>query len=130
MSARRCSNESSFVSCFDSCSRGFVNIAALSGMGQGLSPAMKSSVVSEQSEAIRTAASRFVRTLAPERQGRIIYPFPSHETPTMAKFARQGGPGGPGGGPGGSGAPVGQGRPGGPSNPRWTRRSGRLCLCW
>lgn len=93
---------------------------------------MQSSLASEQSEAIRIAASRFVRTLASERQARIVYPFPSHETPIMAKFARQGGPGGPGGpngsgnpggsggrpgGPGGSGAPLGQDRPGGPGDP-------------
>lgn len=65
-----------------------------SAMGQDLSPAINSSLASEQSEAIRTAASRLVRTLAPDRQARIIYPFPSHETPTMARFAREGGPGG------------------------------------
>jgi hypothetical protein len=74
---------------------------------------MPSSLVSEQSETIRTAASHLVRTLASEPQSRIIYPFPSHETPTIAKFTREGGPGGPGN----SGAPVGPGRPGGPGNP-------------
>jgi hypothetical protein len=82
-------------------------------MGQELSPAMRSSLASEQSETIRTAASRFVRTLAPERQARISYPFPSHETPAMARFTREGGPGGPNG-PGGSGAAGGPGGPGGP----------------
>ncbi len=77
---------------------------------------MQSSTASGQSEVIRTAASRFVRTLASERQARIIYPFPTHETPTMAKFTRKSGPGEPGdpGGPGGSGAPMGQGPLGGP----------------
>ena len=86
-----------------------------SAMGQGSSPAVKSSLASQQSAAIRTAASSFVRTLASERQARIIYSFPSHDTPIMAKFARQGGPGGlhtPGrkdrtGGPGGPGGPAG-----------------------
>jgi Protein of unknown function (DUF3500) len=88
-------------------------------MGQGVSPAMQSSPASEQSVAIRTAASHLVRTLASERQARIIYPFPSHETPTMAKFTREGGPGGPvgHGNPGGPGAPVEPGRFGGPGNP-------------
>ena len=93
-----------------------------SAMGQGSSPATQSSVVSEQSDAIRTAASRFVRTLEPERQARIFYPFPSHETPTMARFTREGGPGGPGAsgapaGPGRSGGPGDLGVPGGPSGP-------------
>lgn len=85
-------------------------------MGQGSSPAVKSSPASEQSAAIRSAASSFVRTLAPERQARIIYPFPSHDTPTMAKFARQGGPGGSAGS-GGPDTPGGQGRFGGSGNP-------------
>jgi hypothetical protein len=87
-----------------------------SAMGQDLSPAMQSSLASEQSESIRTAASRFVRTLASKRQARIIYPFPSHQTPTMAKFAREGGPVGPpgrSGGPGNPGGPGGSGGPGG-----------------
>ena len=65
-----------------------------SAMGRGLSPATGAGTAAEQSEAIRSAAARFVRTLAPDRQGKIIYPFPSHETPTMAKFAKEGGPGG------------------------------------
>jgi hypothetical protein len=81
-----------------------------SAMGQDLSPSMQSSLASEQSEAIRTAASRLLRTLVPERPARIIYPFPSHETPTMAKFARKGGPGG-------SGAPMGPRPLGGPADP-------------
>ena len=84
-----------------------------SAMGQDLSPAMKSSAASEQSEAIRTAASRFVRTLAPERQARIIYAFPSHETPTIARFTREGGLGGPGGPPGSGAHEGGPGGPGG-----------------
>jgi Protein of unknown function (DUF3500) len=80
-------------------------------MGQDLPPATRTSAA-EQSEAIRAAASRFVRALAPERQARIAYPFPSHETPTIARFAREGGPGGPGGPPGRSG-PGGRDGPGG-----------------
>jgi len=80
----------------------------------------------EQSAAIRTAALRFVRTLAPERYGRIIYPFPSHETPTLATFVRQGGPGGPGcpAGPHGFGEPNGSGMASGPSGPGGPARSG------
>jgi Protein of unknown function (DUF3500) len=82
-------------------------------MGQDLPPATRTSTsAAEQSEAIRAAASRFVRALAPERQARIAYPFPSHETPTIARFAREGGPGGPGGPPGRSG-PGGRDGPGG-----------------
>ena len=93
-----------------------------SAMGQDSSPAVKSSLASEQSAAIRTVASSFVRTLASERQARIIYPFPSHETPTMAKFARQGGPAGldtPGGQGrfGESGNPGGHDGRGGPGGP-------------
>jgi len=82
---------------------------------------MRSSVASEQSEAIRTSASRFVRTLSTERQAKILYSFPSHETPTIAKFTRQGGPGGSGGpdgdtglGPAGSSQHGGQAHPNGP----------------
>lgn len=94
-------------------------ILRYSAAGQSLSPARQSSLASKQSETIRTAASLFVRTLASERQARIIYPYPSHETPTMAKFARKGGPGGPGGPgrPDGSGGPGDPGSHVGPSGP-------------
>lgn len=75
--------------------------------------AMKPSPASQQSEAIRTAASRFVQTLTSERQTRVLYPFPSKATPAIAKFTRQGDPGGgPDRGPGGPGGPG--GGPGGP----------------
>ena len=75
-------------------------------MGQSLLPDVRSARVSEQAEMIRAAALRFVHTLASERQTRVVFPFPTHETPTLAKFVRQGGPGGPGG-PAGPGGPPG-----------------------
>jgi hypothetical protein len=90
-----------------------------SAVGQGLS-AGRSAGASEQSKMVRTAASRFLSTLASERQARVVFPFPLHESPTLAKFARQGGPGrtgGPGGnrGPGDPNGPGGPGGPGGPA---------------
>jgi hypothetical protein len=89
-----------------------------SAMGQKTQPAALPPSAAQQSETIRAAASRFVRTLGPERQGRITYPFPSNETPTIARFARDGGPGGPGGpaergGDGNRGKADGRGGPGG-----------------
>jgi hypothetical protein len=88
-----------------------------SALSQALPPATRpSSSAAEQSEVIRTSASRFVGTLASDRQDRIMYPFPAHETPILAKFSREGGPGGPGkfGGPNGPGGPGGTNNSGGP----------------
>lgn len=105
----------------------FVTMAAIGGplmlrrssLCQNLA-ATPAASLSEQSMAIRTAASQLVQRLAPEHQGRISFPFPAHATPGLVKFSRQGGPGGPGGGPGGKrgpGGPGGFGGPGGPDGP-------------
>jgi hypothetical protein len=76
-----------------------------SARAQDLPPATRRpSSAAEQSEAIRTAASHFVQSLAPERRSRITYTFPSHETPTVAKFSREG--------------------------PRWSWRAGRSGWAW
>lgn len=61
----------------------------------------------QQSESIRHAALRLTNSLSPEHKDKLTCPFPNKQTPLMAKFTRQGGPGGSGGpgGPDRSGAP-------------------------
>ncbi len=85
-----------------------------SGFGQSNLQAGSSVSAAKQSATIRDAATHFLRTLAPERQSRVVYPFPGHVKPVMAKFDRKGDPGGPGG-PGGAGVSGGPG--GGPGGP-------------
>ena len=66
-----------------------------SAAGHELSPATRPVPESEQAEAIRTAASQFLRTLAPERRDRTTFAFPTGQSPTAIGFGPM--PGRPGG---------------------------------
>ena len=59
-----------------------------SALGQDRSPATRPSPSSpsEQAELIRTAASQFLGTLAPDRRGRVTFAFPAGQSPTAVGF--------------------------------------------
>ena len=75
-------------------------VARRSAFGQDLLSGTKSSSMSEQADAIRTAAAQLLQTLAPKRRDRAVFAFPAGQSPVAIGFS------GMGGGPGGHGGPT------------------------